>query len=242
MHFEHHSWYSHRVGRDMGLLVIGHSGAKVLVFPTRDGDHREYENLRMHHGLSEKITRGHLQLFCVDGYARESVYANWIDPEERIRRHIRYEEYVLNEVMPLMAAKNGHECTISHGLSLGAYHAANIAFRHPHLFRKLCAFSGRYDLTLQVECFENLFGGFYNEDVYFHTPSNFLPNLNDPDQLDRLRRMEIDLVIGREDPFRDDNQHVSRTLSEKGVHHGLHWWDGRAHEGYSWRRMAPFYL
>jgi esterase/lipase superfamily enzyme len=242
MHFEYHHWYSHRVEREMGLLVIGHAGAKVLVFPTRDGDFHEYENLRMHHGLSDKICKGQLQLYCVDSYAKDSLYAGSISPHDRIRRHIQYEDYILNEVMPLMALKNSHECTISHGLSLGAYHAANIAFRHPHLFQKLCAFSGRYDLTLQVESFDNLFDGFYNEDIYFHNPSHFLPNLSDPHALEALRQMEIVFVVGREDPFLEDNHHVSRTLWDKRISHGLHEWDGRAHEGYSWRRMAPLYL
>jgi len=45
-----------------------------------------------------------------------------------------------------------------------------------------------------------------------------------------------------EDPFREDNHHVSRTLWNKSIANGLHEWDGRAHEGYSWRRMAPLYL
>jgi len=54
--------------------------------------------------------------------------------------------------------------------------------------------------------------------------------------------MEIVFVVGREDPFLEDNHHVSRTLWDKRISHGLHEWDGRAHEGYSWRRMAPLYL
>src|SRR5262245_15813112 len=148
MHFEYHSSYSTRVRRDMGLVVIGHAGAKVLVFPTRDGDFREYQNLRMHHWLADKINDGHLQLFCVDSIVSDSLYAGWMNPADRIRRHMQYEEHILHEILPLMNQKNSHECTIAHGLSLGAYHAANMAFRHPHLFRKLCAFSGRYDLTL----------------------------------------------------------------------------------------------
>jgi len=242
MRLEHHCWYSPRVHRDMGLLVVGHAGAKVLVFPTRDGDHREYERLRMHHWLAPKIESGHLQLYCVDSIASDSLYAYWMRPNDRIQRHIQYEEYILQEVLPFMGEKNSHECTISHGLSLGAYQAANIAFRHPHLFRKLCAFSGRYDLTLNVEAFGDLFDGFYDEDVYFHNPSHYLPNLNDDRWLTPLRDMDIVLTIGREDPFRPDNDHLSRTLWNKGADHILHEWEGRAHEGYAWRRMAPIYL
>jgi esterase/lipase superfamily enzyme len=38
MNREYHRWYSHRLGRDMELLIFGHAGAKVLVFPTRGID------------------------------------------------------------------------------------------------------------------------------------------------------------------------------------------------------------
>jgi esterase/lipase superfamily enzyme len=83
---------------------------------------------------------------------------------------------VLNEVMPLMQ-HNPHPCTIAHGCSLGAFQAANLAFRHPQHFQKLVALSGRYDLTLRVDSFQDLLGGHYDEGVYFHTPSHFLRHI-----------------------------------------------------------------
>ena len=149
---------------------------------------------------------------------------------------------MLTEVLPFMHKKNPHECVISHGLSLGAYHAANIAFRHPHLFKKLAAFSGRYDLTLNVESFYDLLDGFYNDDVYFNTPNHFLANLSSEQLLGKLREMDIVLVIGKEDPFLENNQQLSAILSAKGVNHQLLLWDNRAHSGYYWRRMAPLYI
>lgn len=242
MQREYHRWYSWRLGRDMELLVFGHAGAKVLVFPTRDGRFYEYENLRMVRSIAHKIEAGYLQLFCVDSVDHESFYCFWKHPAERIRYHIRFEEFLLNEVLPLMQRKNPHPCTIAHGCSLGAFHAANIAFRHPHLFQKLVAFSGRYDLTLQIESFNNLFDGYYDENIYFHTPTHFLPNLNCEWRLRHLRKMDIVLVIGREDPFLANNHHLSRILHDKGIPHRLYEWDGRAHRGYYWRRMAPLYL
>ena len=242
MHFEFHKWYSHRVGKDMGILIIGHAGAKVLVFPTRDGNHGEYERLRIHHGLAEKINNGHLQLFCVDSIDYDSLYAKWMRPQDRIRRHMQYEEYILNEVLPFMSLKNNHECTISHGLSLGAFHATNIAFRHPHLFRKLCAFSGRYDLTMNIEWFGDLFDGYYDENIYYNTPAHYLPQLDTEHPLYHLCRMDIVMVIGREDPFLENNRFISRTLWDKGIRNTLHEWDERAHQGYYWRKMAPLYL
>jgi esterase/lipase superfamily enzyme len=110
------------------------------------------------------------------------------------------------------------------------------------LFKKLVAFSGRYDLTLNVEFFNDLFDGFYNENIYFHTPSHFLPNLDCCWRLSKLREMDITLVIGRDDPFLQNNQQLSLILRQKNIDHHFSIWDNRAHSGYYWRRMALVYM
>lgn len=242
MNREYHTWYSPHLGRDMEMLVFGHAGAKMLVFPTRDGRFYEYENIRMIQVLSEKINAGHIQVFCVDSVYHESLYCFWAHPQGRIQRHIQFEQYIINEVLPFMDEKNPHECTISHGCSLGAYHAVNTAMRHPERFQKLVAFSGRYDLTLSVEHFQNLFDGYYDENVYFNNPSHFVANQNCPRWIDYMRRMDVVLTIGEADPFLDNNRQFSHMLSEKGISHQLHTWHERAHSGYYWRRMAPLYI
>lgn len=242
MNREYHRWYSPHLGREMELLVFGQAGPKALVFPTRDGRFYEYENLGLVRALSGRLEAGELQLYCVDSVDWESLYCFWCQPTDRIRRHMRFEEYILHEVMPLMAQKNPHPCTIAHGCSLGAFHAANIAFRHPHLFQKLAAFSGRYDLTMNVEAFRDLFDGHYDENIYFHTPAHFLPGLEETRHLEALRRMDIVLAIGAEDPFLQNNRHLGNILQGKGIQHRLHIWEGRAHQGRHWRQMAALYL
>ena len=239
---EYFCWYSQCLMRDMELLVFGHGGAKVLVFPTRDGRFYEYEKLGIIDSLAHKIASGQLQLFCIDNIAHESFYCFERPPSERIQRHIQYEEYVLNEVLPFMSEHNSDPCTIVHGASLGAYHAANIAFRHPHLFQKLSAFSGRYDLTMDIEYFQNLFSGYYDENVYFHTPSHFLPQLNCEVRLQQLRQMDIVFTIGDHDPFLENNQNLCNVLWSKGISNTLHIWSGRAHNKYAWVQMAPLYI
>jgi esterase/lipase superfamily enzyme len=242
MNREYLRWYSHRLHRDMELLVFGHAGAKVLMFPTRDGRFWEYEQLGIVASLADKVAAGHLQLYCIEGLASETFYGSDRHPADRIRRHSAYEEYILNEILPLMAEKNPHGATIVHGCSLGAYQAANLVFRHPHLFRKLVAFSGRYDLTMKVEAFGDLFDGYYDDTVYYHTPTHFLPGLDCEWRLDKLRQIDIVLTIGDADPFLDNNRHLSRVLADKGVHHQMHLWDGRAHRAGAWRKMAALYI
>src|SRR6201996_8286720 len=112
-----------------------------------------------------------------------------------------------------MAASNSHDCTMALGCSLGAFQAASLVLRHPHLFRKLAAFSGRYDLTMPVECFDDLFEGYYGDDIYFHPPTHFLPGLNSAWQLEKLRALDIVLAVGTADPFLDNNRHLSHLLA-----------------------------
>lgn len=225
----------------MDMLVFGHAGAKVLVFPTRNQPYTEYEDLRITEALRPKIEAGQMQLFCVDSIDAESFYCWWCRPADRVKRHVQYESYVLDEVMPMMHRMNDNPVTVAHGCSFGAFHAANITFRHPDRFQRLVAFSGRYDPTLNVECFRDLLDGHRDENVYYHTPVQYLPGLEGW-RLDALRKIEMIFVIGKEDPFLDNNHYLSKILWEKGIWHALYEWEDRAHRGYYWRRMAPLYL
>ncbi|MGL6097057.1 MAG: esterase family protein [Fimbriiglobus sp.] len=242
MRREYHRWFSTNLGRDMELLVFGHAGARVLVFPTRAGRFFDYENWGLVAAAAEKIARGHVQLFCVDSVDSESFYCDWKSPRCRVARHLQYEAYLLNEVLPLTRAVNPDPTLIAHGCSMGAYHAVNLAFRHPDRVGGVVAFSGRYDLTTPVADFRDLLDGHYDETVYFHTPSHFVPNLPDGDLLDRLRRMRITLVVGDADPFVGNNRHLGWALRGRGVSHELHVWDGRAHRPRYWRPMVAEYL
>lgn len=242
MNREYHKWYSPKLQRDMELLIFGHAGAKVLIFPTRCDRFYQYEDLGLVNALAHKIEQGYMQLYCVDGIDVESFYCCWCPPPDRIRRHLQYEGYILDEVMPLMAHRNPHPCTIAHGCSFGAFHAVNIAFRHPHRFQKVVALSGRYDLSVPVEDFRGLFDGYYDENMYFNTPNHFIPNLTDGWVLHHLRNMDIVLVVGEQDPFLDSNHQLSEALWNRCVGHGLHVWNGRAHNVHWWRKMVELYV
>ena len=125
---------------------------------------------------------------------------------------------MLEEVLGFSGWINPCPFVTALGCSLGAYHAANIVLRHPDRFGKLVALSGRYDLTRSIEHFGDLFDGYYDETIYFHTPCHFVPNLHDPWRLDAIRRLEIVLAIGDEDPFRETNHHLRRVaLGKRGL-------------------------
>jgi esterase/lipase superfamily enzyme len=232
---QHHRWYSPRLQRDMELLIHGHAGARVLVFPTSQGRFYEYEDRGMVANLGDWLEQGALQLFCVDSVDAESFYCRWAHPGGRIRRHMQYEEYILDEVLPLTASVNPNPFLIAHGCSFGAYHAMNIALRHPQRFGRVLALSGKYDLT-------GFFDGYYDENIYYHTPRHFVPNLSDPGILDALRRVDIIMAIGKQDPNIEDSRALSRDLWAKGIWNALREWEGWSHDWPYWAQMTRLYI
>ena len=242
MNREYHRWYSNHLGRDMELLIFGHAGRAVLFFPPRMGRFYDYENWGIISVLAERIDRGELQLFCVDSIDCESLYNGWLHPEAKINRHLQYEQYIINEVLPLMRSRKSDNDFVSAGCSLGAYHAANIALKYPYFFNKLVCMSGRYDLTRPVQYFRDLFDGYFNENIYFNMPRQYMANMHDEWLLSSIRRLDMLLAIGEADPFMDDNYEFSETLGWKGIRHQFYKWQGYAHNPRNWRKMVQLYL
>jgi esterase/lipase superfamily enzyme len=219
----------------MELLIFGHAGARVLVFPTSLGKFYEWEDRGMTAALGEHLDRGWLQLYCVDSVDAESWYAKWAHPSGRVTRHRQYEAYLLREVLPLMRQKNDNPFLITAGASFGAYHAANFAFRHPGLVGRLIGLSGVYDIGGWTD-------GYHDDDIYFNNPVEYLPNEHDGWRLDHLRRMDIILVTGRDDPKRWSSEQLSTVLWNKGIGNALRLWDGWAHDWPWWRDMIRHYI
>ncbi|MDI9864889.1 alpha/beta hydrolase-fold protein [Flectobacillus sp. DC10W] len=238
----YHQWFSPNLQKNMELLVFGHTGTRVLFFPTRAARFYDYEDWGVIASIQDKIDAGYLQVFCVDSIDAESLYNEYISPRERIVRHIAYEHYIIQEVIPFMHQMNPFSDMISAGCSLGAYHAINIAMKYPHYFCKAVGMSGRYDLTWATGYFRDLFSGYHDEDIYFNTPIQFIPNLLDEQTLSDLRKMDIILAIGQEDAFLENNIHFSEILNHKDIHHHLYVWDEEAHKARYWRKMVQIYL
>jgi esterase/lipase superfamily enzyme len=236
MNREYHKWYSSRLGREMELLVFGHAGLPVIVYPTSGGRFFEFEDRGMVSALWDRIAGGHAQLYCVDSLDYESWYNRNVPPRWRIARHVQFEDYVIHEVLPLVRQKNTDPHLVSLGCSFGGYHAANIAFRHPDLFTGMLAMSGAFELT-------NFLGGYYDDDCYFNLPTHYLPNLTDPWYFDRYRRNSYVLATGWDDQCLGQNQNLDRILAAKGVPHQLFVWDAyNSHDWPTWQRMVQHYL
>jgi esterase/lipase superfamily enzyme len=233
--FERHSWHSPALGRDMELQVVGHAGARVLVFPTSLGNHYEWPDRRMHEVLGEHLDRGWIQLYCLDQVHGESWYGDHLHPSDRARRHLDYDRYLRDEVLPFTLGRNPNPYLITVGASFGAYHAACFGFRHPHLVNRIIGMSGLYDVT-------RLTGGYSDANVYACNPSDFMRHEHDPGRLEAFRRQDIIFVIGHDDPSCDNNRELSGVLWQKGIGNALRIWDGWAHDWPYWEQMIRLYI
>ena len=229
---EYHKWFSPRLQRDMELLIFGHSGTPVLVFPTSMGRFFDYENRHMIDAVRGKYENGQLQGFCVDSVDSESWYNKAVHPAQRAARHVEYEQYLLDEVLPLIRARNASEDLAVTGCSFGGYHAANFALRHPDVVKHCVSMSGAFDIHQFLE-------GYYDDNCYYNCPPDFLPNLTEPWFLERYRAMNIVLATGENDICVGENRRLSEIITAKGIPHCLDvWGNGAGHDWTWWEQMA----
>ena len=125
MNREYRKWWSPALGRDMELLVFGDKGTPVLVFPTSMGRFYQWEDFGLVGHMAPRIDAGWLQLWCVDSVDGESFYNKAVTGQERARKHLDYERYVIEEVLPAIRSAN----TVDHLIVTGALSFAELKAR-----------------------------------------------------------------------------------------------------------------
>lgn len=226
------------------VVVYGHWGAPVLVFPSEAGRAWDFENNGMIEALRWLLDAGRLKLYCVDS-ADASTWSDQSLPiEERASRHDQYERWVLEQVVPFVHGDCGGLTPITTlGCSLGAYHAANITLRHAHVFPRALCLSGSYDPAQWYAW------GDRGDATYFHNPMDYVAHLQG-EHLAWLRRsVRLVLVVGQGawevDPTRalPSTLAFAEVLAAKGIPHELDVWGYDVpHDWPSWQRQAAYHL
>ena len=241
MNIEYHKWYSPNIGREMELKAYGHYGKPMLVFPAQGGRFYEFEDFGMIDICRPYIEAGRLKVYTLDSLDNET-WANWnAHPADRARRHEDYDTYITQEVAPFIRrhCSNTPEKFISSGVSMGAYQSANFFFRHPDVFDTLISMSGLYKLSRFV-------GDYMDDLVYFNSPLNYLPNMDDPWYLDQYRQSKIIIAVGQgawEDEMLADTLALKDILETKGIPAWIDIWGHDVnHDWPWWRKMMPYFL
>lgn len=232
---EYFKWYSDYLNREFEMLVFGHEGYPVILFPASKGHYYQNKDFGLIDSAAGLIEQGKIKIYCPDSVDTQSWYNYSVHPSERVKTQLAYENTILHDVLGYIKHDTGLERTAAAGCSFGAYHAANIAFRHPDLISHIFCMGGAFNI-------KQFIFGFYDDDCYFNNPLDYLPNLNDPWYLDRIRQMGIILGTGDQDYCLDENISLSNILDQKDIKHWLDIRKGAGHDWRWWKEMFPQYL
>ncbi|RYY28052.1 MAG: esterase [Chitinophagaceae bacterium] len=233
------SWYSERLNKEMPISVYGSYGFALLLVPTAAADFLEYERFQLIDSLAPFIDAGKVKVFSINSINTESWMNHDMDPYHKAVRHNTWNEYVYEEVIPFIRQQTSAETPIIvSGASFGALHSANLFFKRPDLLNGCIAMSGVYDLTEYTR-------GYFNDDVYFNSPMHYVPNLEQHDVLEQIRRSgHIHLFSGsgaHEDP--DSARRFAGILYSKNIWYELDIWGNEwTHDWPTWRAVLPHYL
>lgn len=233
-----HKWRSPNLNKDMEIAVYGHYGYALLMFPTAAADFLEYERFQLIDSIASFIDSGKVKVFSINSINNESWLNRNMHPAHKAIRHQQYNNYISEEVVPFIRHNTSDSTPIVNtGASLGAFHALNNFLKRPDLFSGVVAMSGIYDLKYYS-------GGYYDENCYFNSPVDYLPNWNDEKILEQLRHRSIIIASGQ-GPYEDPSasKKISDILFSKGINHWLDLWGNDIrHDWPTWRQMLPYFL
>ena len=231
-------WFSPNLNKEMEIVVYGYSGYALLLFPTAAADFLEYERFHLIDSIGEFLTKGGIKVFSINSINNESWLNTDMHPADRALRHQQFNQYVSEEVVPFIKSHcKGKVPIMNAGASLGAFHSANTFFRKTVLFAGVIAMSGSYDIKAYSD-------GYYNDNCYFNSPVDYLPNLTDKKILSRFKNKQIIISSGQGDyEAPEESQRLSDILNSKGIKHWLDiWGHDVVHDWPTWRQMLRYYL
>lgn len=227
----HVKWYSPSLSGDMEMMVYGHSGYPVIIFPSTMGRYYESKDFKLIDSAAWFLETGKIQIFALDSIDKQSWYNKQIHPADKVKNHMWYDKMVLEEVVNKIRHNTPHGKVAVTGASFGGFHAANFAFRHPEVVGHLLSMSGAFDIS-------DFMDGYYDDNVYFNNPMHYVPNMDNP----HLWDMNIILGTSDWDICKDANEQMSRILNNKGVNHWLDMRKWAKHDWPLWKQMFPHYL
>ena len=226
-------WWTPHLSREFEMLAFGNGGGVPFVlFPTSFGRHTQNKDFGLVDAIAGFVDSGKITIYCPDSADLDSFYNKKIHPADRIITHMAFERVIVHDVFDLARRECGTHRVMVCGASLGAYHAANIAFRYPDAVSHLISLSGAFDIS-------SFFDGYYDDNIYFNSPYDYLPNTSDPW---KYNHMGIIIGTGEWDNTRHESYRLSETLNAKGIQHWLDDGKWRGHDWNYWRDMLPYYL
>lgn len=224
------------------LLRFGHAGRPVLAFPTELGRAWEWEDNGMVAAIAPLIDSGCVTVWCVDAFDAFTWSERVVESEERARRYRRYEDWLVQGVVPQVHARTGGDL-VAVGASLGAYHALQLAFTRADIASRVLTLSGNFD-PAQWHAWGN-----HGEHMHWTNPTQYLDSFSE-DHLGWLRsRLFVQMVVGQGDwetwpsGALPSTRHMASRLAAHGIPHELDvWGHDVSHHWYWWQRQLAHHL
>lgn len=239
MKIEYYKFWSQELGQDMEFKLYGHAGKPMIVFPSSWGRFYEYEDRGMVKACQPFIEAGKVVIVAVDSVDQQSWLNQWLHPADRANRHNKYDAYIVREVQAFVKDYFDYGGKfMTSGCSLGAYHAANFFFKHPDCFDTLIGLSGCYSL-------KPLIGDYMDENIYYNSPLDYLPNLQDSWYLDHYQTSRIILCVGQgawEERMQIDTRALGDILKRKGIPCTVDFWGEDVYHDWPWWHKQIHYF
>lgn len=239
MNRELNNWYSPSLQKDMPIVTYGNYGFALLLVPTAAADYLEYERFQMMETLAPYINSGKVKVFSINSINNESWLNNEMAGAHKAIRQNQFNEYVFNEVVPFIKNSSSSDTPIiTCGASFGALHSMNLFLKRPDLINGVIAMSGVYDLTEYTK-------GYYDDQVYFNSPVHYMPNQDNHEFLEQVRRSRNIHILTGSGAYEDPNasRNFAGILYNKGINYELDVWGNEwKHDWPTWREMLPVYM
>jgi esterase/lipase superfamily enzyme len=209
----HVQLHSPAIGGAGNVVIHGHYGRPVLVFPSESGSAWDYENNGMVGAVGDLVEAGRVKLYCVDAF----------DSGERWR----YESWILDQVVPFIHEDlGGPQDIVATGCSMGAFHSANFVLRRADLIPAAICLSGNYEFGITGEV-----AGFHGDHLdWIRSRASFLLVCGQGMWEDSTGALE-------------STKRLAWLLGEKGIPHELDLWGHDVpHDWPSWRAQIAHHL
>jgi esterase/lipase superfamily enzyme len=225
------NFYSHILGKNLSLQIIGHWGYPVLMFPTSMGSVSQNKDMGLIKSIKHLIDGGVVKTYNIETIDFESFYGKGISPHDRAYNYELYTRFLAYELIPKIQEENSvHRIGLA-GCSFGAYHAVNFAFKQPDLTNFVIGMSGSYDISTFMK-------GHYDDNVYFNNPVDYMVNA----ETWKYNHMKVVLGTSDWDICLGETKRFAGILAQKGINHIYDEKKWAKHDWPLWNMVFPNYL
>jgi len=224
-------FYSHILRRDINILISGHLGYPILMFPTSMGGYLQNKEFGLLDTVDDLVDAGKIKLYNVETIDFQSFYAKDLPAQAKIYNYNLYTQFLKEELVPAIQIECGvHRIAVA-GCSFGGYHCTNFAFKNPDLVAHLFSMSGAFSIKSFIK-------NHYDDNVYFNEPMDFMNHVESW----KFKHMNIVLGTSDGDICREDNLQMSILLSNKGINHIYDEKRWASHDWPLWKIMFSEYV